>query len=58
MVEEAALKTIITAHHSCQEEIAIMVEQLDIPPPIVMSTCLSKLLPSVDIQTPKIFRNK
>jgi hypothetical protein len=42
MVEEPALKTIITAHRSCQEEITIMVEQLDILPPIVMSTCLRK----------------
>jgi hypothetical protein len=59
MVEEATLKTIITApYRSCQEKIAVMVEQLDIPPPIVMSTCLRKLIPPVDIQTPKIFRNK
>jgi hypothetical protein len=59
MVEEVALGiTIAALSHSCQEEIAITVEQLDNPPLITMSPCLSKLLPSVDIQTPQIFRSE
>jgi hypothetical protein len=58
MIEEATLGIIIVAlGHSCQEEIAVMVEQLDSPPPIAMSPCLSKPLPPVNIQTPEIFRN-
>jgi hypothetical protein len=59
VVEEATLGTTITAPgHSCQEEIAIMVAQLDNPPPIAMSPCSSKPLPPVDIQTPEIFRSE
>jgi hypothetical protein len=50
MVEEVALGTTIAApSHSCQEEIAAMVEQLCIPPPIAISSCLSKLLPPINI---------
>jgi hypothetical protein len=59
VVEEATLGTTIAAPgHSCQEEITVMVEQLDNPPPIVMSPCLSKLLLPVDIQTPEMFRSE
>jgi hypothetical protein len=59
MVEEVALGiTIAALSRSCQEEIAVTVEQLDNPPLITMSPCLSKLLPSVDIQTPQIFRSE
>jgi hypothetical protein len=43
---------------SCREEIVVMVEQLDNPPPIVMFSCLSKPLPLVDIQTPQIFKSE
>jgi hypothetical protein len=59
MVEEAALETTIAAPgRSCQEEIAVMVEQLANPPLIAMPPCLSKPLPHVDIQTPEIFRSE
>jgi hypothetical protein len=35
-----------------------MVEQLDNPPPIDMSLCLSKPLPPINIQTPEMFRSE
>jgi hypothetical protein len=59
MVEDAVLKTTIAAPgRSCQEKITVMVEQVDNPHLIVMSSCLSKPLPPIDIQTPKIFRSE
>jgi hypothetical protein len=59
MVEDAALGTTISAPGcSCQEEIVVMVKQLDNSPLIVMSPCLSKPLPPVNIQTPEMFRSE
>jgi hypothetical protein len=53
------LGTIIAALGcSCKEKITVTVEQLKNPHLIVMSTCLSKLLPPVDIQTPEMFRSE
>jgi hypothetical protein len=59
VVEDVALGTTIVAPgRSCQEEIAVMVEQLDTPPPIAMSPCLSKPLSPIDIQTSEMFRSE
>jgi hypothetical protein len=58
MIEEAALGTTVTAPgRSCQQEIAVMVEQAN-PSPIAISPCLNKSLSPVDIQTPEIFRSE
>jgi hypothetical protein len=59
VIEEAALGTTVAAPgRSCQEEIAVMVEQLANPPLIAISSCLSKPLPPVDIQTQQLFKSE
>jgi hypothetical protein len=60
MVEEVALGAIIGAPgHSCDEEIAGIVEQPTNPPPTTMSPYLSNPLPLLDdIQTPGMFRSE
>jgi hypothetical protein len=59
VIEEAALgTTVVASGRSCQEEIAIMVEQLSNPPLIAISSCLSKPLPPVDIQTQQLCKSE